>query len=89
VFDAHVLVPEGFCVLFFDNWIPIVAFAVTDWVFSIFLLMLFAYPLYKHLKQVSSNNVWVDDKLYQLLKKNMILSICTTNGTFCNLLAMV
>lgn len=89
IFDAKVTQPEGFCVIQFGNPTPVIVFAGLDVLFSIFLLVLFAYPLYQHLKSVSLEHRMSEDKLYKLMKRNMGLSLCITFATFCNLIAAV
>jgi len=60
-----------------------------DLLFSLLLLVLFAYPLHVHLKSLSRDHNLIDDKLYVLLRKNMILSVLITTATFVNLVASV
>jgi len=89
VFSAQVFIPEGVCVMVAVTSGPVIAFAVLDLVLSAMLLVLFAYPLWKHLKQISSDHDIGHDKLYKLMKRNMLLSWIITSSTFLNLLAMV
>jgi len=89
VFNAQVFQPEGVCVMFSDSSGPIIAFAVLDTILSICLLALFVYPLRLHLKSISSDHNMSDDRLYKLMRRNMILSTVIMISTFASLVAMV
>jgi hypothetical protein len=65
----------------------VIAFAVCDFLFSLLLLTLFAVPLRNHLRVMKDIDEQ-DQKLYHLIKKNLILSTLICLSTVGSLTGM-
>jgi hypothetical protein len=86
-----VLRPEGVCALISLYPAVVIAFAVSDFMFSFLLLALFAYPLYSHYRSLRGMNaisVDRDNRLPHLLRKSLLLSSLISCSTVSSLVGM-
>jgi hypothetical protein len=90
-FGGRVMIPEGHCVAFTFDEMPLIMFAVADVLLSTLLLALFIYPIWRTLKRLGSSGSTATSGeilLAYVMKRNLILSILITTSTFTGLMGM-
>lgn len=91
LFEGLIYLPEGVCVMATKATYFIVMFVSCDLVLSAALLFLFIFPLVKHLQGFKRTGMEdrFEDKLHDIMRKNIVLSALVTGSAFVSLVAML